>query len=222
MSGNPIFPYGSYNVNAHYAHVNAQHWAAIQASLTNLNNSNAALLATAASQENIPSIRINAILIPGDKSKEGQLIEAVAIPWFEVIQRMGQDPESIYQIHWRTWEQIIAGAYKQLGFTVELTPPSGDGGRDVIATLNGVGAIRIYDQVKAYAPDRKVELNDVRAMLGVLNLYPNVSKGIITTTSFFTSGIEGPEFQQFIPYRLELKPRDKLLPWLKEIAERPH
>jgi restriction system protein len=121
---------------------------------------------------------------------------------------------------------IHAGAYSRAGFDdVVLTPRSADKGRDVVATKHGVGSIRIFDQVKAYKPGHLVTAEEVRAMLGVITGAQNVSKGVITTTSRFTPRITEDEYiRPFIPYRLEpyrleLKPRDVLLPWLDELAQ---
>jgi hypothetical protein len=72
--------------------------------------------------------------------------------------------------------------------------------------------------VKRYAPDRVVTLEEVDAMLGVLSRDNNVSKGIVTTTARFAPRLEEAEgIKRFIPYRLELKDRDKLLEWLDSI-----
>ena len=88
----------------------------------------------------------------------------------------------------------------------------------MIATLDGVTSIRIIDQVKAYSPGNLVPANDVRALLGVLSADPNASKAIITTTSNFAPGIANdPSIQQFVPNRLELRPKDDLLQWLSEL-----
>ena len=175
---------------------------------------NAALLDT------IPGgLLMQAVIVPGDKTKEGQLIEAVALPWFEIVKLIQRDPESIYQLDWRKWEEIIAGAYKQQGFDVILTPRSNDKGRDIIASSHGLGSIRIFDQVKAHRPGHPVTADDVRAMIGVLESEGNVSKGIVTTTSAFAPGImQNQNITRFMPYRLELRARDELLQWLGSIA----
>ena len=102
-----------------------------------------------------------------------------------------------------------------------MTPRSGDGGRDIIASKPGLGSIRILDQVKAYSPGHLVNANEVRAMLGVLEAEQNVSKGFVTTTSAFAPGIETePRLLRFMPYRLELKGGEQLLEWLTELAEK--
>lgn len=167
-----------------------------------------------------PGLLLRAVIIPGDKTKEGQLIQAVAIPWFEIMKLIEKEPDAIYKIDWRKWEELIAGAYTVAGFDeVILTPRSNDKGRDVIAVKNGVGSIRFFEQVKAYSPGHLVTADEVRSMIGVITGAGNVSKGIVTTTSSFAPGVEQDEYiKPFLPYRLELKPRDVLIPWLKSLA----
>jgi restriction system protein len=173
--------------------------------------------------EETPGVLLKALLIPGDATQEGLLIEAVAPPWLKILELIRADPKTIYEIDPRAWEEIIAGAYTEAGFDeVILTPRSGDKGRDVVATRKGVGSIRIFDQVKAYKPGHLVTADEVRAMIGVITGAQNVSKGLITTTSDFAPRLQEDEYiRPLIPYRLELKPRDVLLPWLEELAGRP-
>jgi restriction system protein len=162
---------------------------------------------------------LQTVLTLTDKTAEGRLVEAVAFPWFEIIQLVQREPDTIHEIDWRKWEEIIAGAYRQQGFEVILTPRSNDKGRDIIASSKGIGSIRFVDQVKAYGPGKLVTANDVRALVGVLTLEPNVSKGILTTTSDFAPGIRrDPDIARLMPYRLELKGRERLLEWLASIA----
>lgn len=169
-----------------------------------------------------PALTLKAILIAGDRTQEGQLIEAVAVPWFEILELLQKDPSASYQIEPRHWEEIIAGAYTRAGFDeVILTPRSGDKGRDIVATKSGVGSVRIFDQVKAYSPTTLVTHDDVRAMLGVITGAQNVSKGVITTTSDFAPRVLEDEYlKPYVPHRLELRPRDVLLPWLDGLRER--
>ncbi|MDB5322468.1 MAG: hypothetical protein JWN40_4099 [Phycisphaerales bacterium] len=115
------------------------------------------------------NLLVQAVVLHGEKTEEGRLIEAVTLPWFAIVELIMKDPTEVFRIPPRKWEEIIAGAYKKAGFEeVTLTPASGDGGRDVIAIKYGLGTIRVIDQVKAYKPDHLVTANDVRALLGVL------------------------------------------------------
>lgn len=172
-------------------------------------------------QERMPGILVKALLIPAGPTKEGMLIEAVAPPWFAILEMIRRDPRVVYEIDARSWEEIIAGAYTKAGFDeVILTPRSGDKGRDVVATRKGIGSIRIFDQVKAYKPGHLVTAEEVRAMIGVITGAHNVSKGLVTTTSDFAPRLHEDEYiKPLIPYRLELKPCHVLLPWLAKLAD---
>lgn len=91
----------------------------------------------------------------------------------------------------------------------------------MVATRTGVGSIRIFDQVKAYAPGHLVTADEVRSLAGVLSGANNVSKGVLTTTSDFAPRLhEDPFMASLIPYRLELKPGSVLLPWLDGLSKR--
>lgn len=166
------------------------------------------------------NLLLQAVIVPGEKIKEGCLIEAVSLPWFDIIELIRNDPSIVFQISPRKWEEIIAGAYKKAGFDeVILTPQSGDLGRDVIAVKKGIGKIRVIDQVKAYKPGHLVKANDVRALMGVLQS-DGASKGFITTTSDFAPKIkEDPLILPYISSRLELINGENLLKRLTELAE---
>jgi restriction system protein len=166
-----------------------------------------------------PAITLKAVLAFGNKVDDGRLVEAVALPWFEIMRMIKADPDAMYTIDPYTWEEIIAGAYTRAGFDeVVLTPRSGDNGRDVIATKRGVGSVRFFDQVKAYKPGHVVTAEEVRAMVGTITAAGNVSKGIVTTTSTFAPRILEVDFvRTLVPYRLELKDRKQLLEWLARL-----
>jgi restriction system protein len=167
------------------------------------------------------ALLLSAVIVPGDRTSEGQLVEAVTVPWFEIISLLTRDPSLAFQIGPRKWEEIIAGAYKTAGFEeVTLTPRSGDLGRDVIAVKRGIGTVRIIDQVKAYKPGHLVAANDVRALLGVLE-GDKASKGFLTTTSDFAPRLaDDILLRPFMPARLELVNGRALLARLKELAVR--
>lgn len=173
---------------------------------------------------NAPNVELmmQAVVTLGESVTEGGVIEAVAIPWFAIVDAIRRDPALMHQIDWRKWEEMIAGAYKAAGYDiVTLTPRSGDKGRDIIATREDLGSIRIIEQVKAYAPGNLVPANDVRALMGVLSMDRNVSKGILTTTSDFAPGVYADQdIRSFMPNRLDLRPGPKLLQWLSQIRNK--
>jgi predicted Mrr-cat superfamily restriction endonuclease len=166
----------------------------------------------------LPTVTLKTLLVPGNNTDQGVLVKSVSIAWFDILKHIGDDPNFLHQLDWRNLEELVAGAYRQSGWDVILTPPQGDGGIDIIATRSDLGQLRFIDQCKAYGPNHPVGVDEVREMVGVLDRERNVTKGIITTTSTFTSGSE-KEYGYLMPYRLELKPRDKLIEWLGAIAK---
>jgi restriction system protein len=163
---------------------------------------------------------VQSVIIPGDRTKEGVLVESVSIVWRELLKLIQADPTIIHQINDRKWEEILAASYSALGFEeVTLTPRSGDFGRDVIAVKRGFGTIRILDQMKAYSQGYLVTANDVRALAGVVLSDPRASKGVVTTTSDFAPRImDEPNLKDLIPYRLELVNGEKLVQRVSDLA----
>lgn len=166
-----------------------------------------------------PGFLLPALVTLGEKTSDGHTIELVAPPWFRIAELAMTNPSALDRLDWRQLEELVAGAYANDGYEVVLTPRSNDGGRDVIATKPGLGSVRIFDQVKRYSPGNVVTAETVRAMLGVLTFYGNVSKGVITTTAQFAPGVLTDEhIQRFVPYRLELRGRQDLLAWFAQAA----
>lgn len=165
------------------------------------------------------TLLMQAVVVPAEKTLEGTLIEAVTIPWFDIVKELMKNPSFAHQLSFEKWEEIIAGAYKKAGFDeVILTPRSGDLGRDVIAIKKGIGSVRVIDQVKAYKPGHLVTANDVRALLGVLQ-GDKASKGFLTTTSDFAPKIKTDELiKPFIPSKIELINGPELIKRLNELS----
>jgi restriction system protein len=163
---------------------------------------------------------LQALVEVGDRNAEGVLIEAVALPWYEILSRIQREPAvlDLFAQVPRKFEEFLAACYKQAGYDVILTPPSGDLGIDVIvcATIPGLGSIRFVDQAKAYSPTTPVPAKDVRELAGVLQIHPEITKGVITTTSTFAPGV-ADEFKNIVPTRIELKDRSRLLDWLAQL-----
>lgn len=174
-----------------------------------------------------PEILLQAsILSIGDKTTEGVLIQALALPWLAIVEELQRDPAFLFHFaqNPRKFEEFIAATYARSGFDeVTLTPQRGDKGRDVIATKHGFGSIRFLEQAKAYSPGHLVTHDDVRAMLGTLMTDAGASKGLITTTSGFQPGIlkQDNEFSKLVPHRLELKDGAGLMAWLEEVKAAP-
>jgi Predicted endonuclease distantly related to archaeal Holliday junction resolvase and Mrr-like restriction enzymes len=146
------------------------------------------------------------ILKPRGKVKEGTLIQVVAPAWKSVTEILQFDCHALYRLSGRQLEELIAAAYARVGFDrVILTPRSGDHGRDVIAEKDGIGAVRIVVQVKAYAAKNLVSADEVRSLIGVHVSEPAGTKAILTTTSDFAPRVrQAPNIAPLLGTSLQL------------------
>jgi tetratricopeptide (TPR) repeat protein len=105
------------------------------------------------------------------------------------------------------FEYLITRVLERMGFRAETTKASGDGGVDVVATLDQpLTGGRYLIQCKRYAPDSTVGAATVREFYGALTADRRAIKGILITTSAFTA--QATEFAEGLP--IELIARDKL------------
>lgn len=123
-------------------------------------------------------------MLSGQRSDEGLIIVSVAIAWDALLREIERDANFLYTLDPRKLEELVAARYDKAGWNVTLTPRSGDRGRDVIAVHQGL-KVRIFDEVKCYAPGTTIDAGIVRSIYGVIALDRNVSKGIVTTTADF-------------------------------------
>ena len=84
----------------------------------------------------------------------------------------------------RDFEYLIAALYEQIGYKVQVTPTTRDGGYDVIARKDEVGQTE-YILIECKRYESKVAVKDVRALSGVVGAV-SATKGIIVTTASFT------------------------------------
>jgi restriction system protein len=157
------------------------------------------------------SILMQTVVEVASRVEDGEVIRVVLAPWIDLVEALLKDPSLPYQVDPRQLEAIVAAGWDRIGASeVILTPRSGDLGRDVIATFDGVGifrsigAIRIIDQVKRNAPTNLVTADDARALITVMNS-DLACKGFLTTTGDFAPRIrEDRHLKPYIGSRLEL------------------
>ena len=107
---------------------------------------------------------------------------------FEAIRN---EPKLMKGLHPREFEEFTAELLGKLGFSaIQLTSRSGDGGRDVVATIvvNEIPIIMGFE-CKQYNESNKIGPDILRALLGSVAHGPTkASKGVLVTTSSFTAG----------------------------------
>ena len=99
------------------------------------------------------------------------------------------------------FEKVIAVLLRAMGFRTEMTEVTGDGGIDIVATLDRplIGG-RYLIQCKRFAPDKLVGAATVRDFYGALTADRCAVKGVLITTSGFTA--QALAFAQQLPIEL--------------------
>jgi restriction system protein len=131
----------------------------------------------------------------------------------ELLDRLATDPALLRDLHWRDFEQLIAELFTRDGFSVQLTPSSGDGGVDLYAARrSGLGSLLYVVQCKQWAADRPVGPDVVLALKGAIDR-DRASAGVVATTSYFTEGARRE--QRDLRWRVSLQGASDLRRWLE-------
>ncbi|WP_428717123.1 restriction endonuclease [Undibacterium curvum] len=131
----------------------------------------------------------------------------------EIKKYFKKHPEKLYELSPRKFEELVASILKDLGFDVELTQATRDGGRDIIAYVrNSVCSYLTHIECKRYAADNKVGVGIIREVLGVHNIR-KATKSVIVTTSFFSS--DAVKEAEMLENQIDLRDFNDLKSWLQ-------
>jgi hypothetical protein len=145
------------------------------------------------------------------------LLEFSVDAWTRVIRSLSRHPEELLAMAPRAFEELVAELLAREGMDVTLTPPSRDGGKDILAVARTPVGKQLYlVECKRYAQGNPVGVAVVRSLYGVV-MEENASSGLIVTTSRFTSG--ALNFAEPVQYRMGLVDFQSLLGWLKKHVE---
>lgn len=131
----------------------------------------------------------------------------------ELLRLLARNPDLLFSLHPRKFEEVVAEIFFRNGFEVELTKSTRDGGKDIIAVFNKMNISTKYIiECKRYAKKNKVSLGLVQRLLGV-KISTSANKAILATTSTFTR--DAIAFTSNYIWDLELKDYDDIVLWLK-------
>lgn len=85
-----------------------------------------------------PELVVNYYDMDYDPFEESFVNDEVNRAYFN-LQRAIDNPESLYDLSPREFEELVAAVFERNGYSVTLTPATRDGGCDVIATKNTDG-----------------------------------------------------------------------------------
>ena len=163
------------------------------------------------------------IFNPDEKSsKETEKKESAIITLSPVNEKvlgyLAENPEALYQLEDREFEFVMAEIYSKLGYKVELTKATRDGGKDIIIRKPEIlGDFVYYVECKKYAAKRHIGVGIVRELVGTV-LTDKVNGGILATTSYFS-----PDAKKFIKdnkynYQIQMHDYDVIRNMLNKVV----
>lgn len=150
--------------------------------------------------------------LPEHSEVQSRIILDVSQANEEILHMLRESPEKWHGLPPRKFEEVVAELLGRLGYTVELTPVSADGGFDMYAAKrDSLGEFLFLVECKRFVPPHKVGVEIVRSLQGVLSDH-RANGAAIVTTSFFTAGAR--EFQNRFQHQLKLHDYLMLQKWL--------
>ena len=135
-----------------------------------------------------------------------------------LLKYLSENPKAFYQLTGREFEEVMAEIYCKLGYKVELTKKTGDGGKDIIIRKPEVlGDFIYYVECKKYAAKRHVGVGIVRNLVGTVNT-DRVNGGILVTTSFFTPVARKFVIDNKYDYQIQMHDYNKIREMLNRVV----
>jgi restriction system protein len=130
-----------------------------------------------------------------------------------LVERIKRHPASIYDLPPRKFEELVAELLADLGYEVQLTPATRDGGKDILAYMTTPhGKLLCLVEAKKYRRDRPVGVELVRQLYGTLT-DADASSAMLVTTSSFSS--DAKAFEQRHRYKLALRDYGNVVQWIE-------
>ncbi len=102
------------------------------------------------------------------------------------IEKIAENPQFLDKLEWRKMEETLAELFEGLAFKVKLTPPSKDGGKDLILEMIKEGtSISYIVEVKHWRSRQKVGQNNIKEFVKVI-CNEKREKGLFLSTYGFT------------------------------------
>lgn len=136
----------------------------------------------------------------------------IVVAGSKLVEALKKQPESIYDLPPRGFEELVADLLSNMGWEVELTGATRDGGKDILAYLNtDVGRLLCLVEAKRYRRDRQIGVELVRGLYGTLCDHRASSAMLVTTSSF---SADAREFQRKHQWQLALRDYADVIGWL--------
>jgi|GEM_PF-2999447 len=137
--------------------------------------------------------------------------------WQVLLDELVTDFPRLHGLPPRAFEELVAHLLERDGYTVELTPETRDGGRDILAYKNGVFANNLFlVECKRYAPQNPVGIGMVQRLYGVLQGERATAAALVTTSSFTRDAVR---WSDPLGHQLTLRDFEFMKVWVTEHAQ---
>jgi len=138
----------------------------------------------------------------------------------EAIRLAQSDKTSVLDMSPRRFEEFLAELFVRLGYEVELTQATRDGGADLLClrNLNGI-PFRFAVEIKRYKEGRNIDVSLVRAFVGANEEHRANQLVYVTTSAYTKPAVEYAN--KCKPYFLNLKKYDQVQEWCKAALAEP-
>ncbi|MDE7430894.1 MAG: restriction endonuclease, partial [Lachnospiraceae bacterium] len=147
----------------------------------------------------------NKIVIPAEIKNDVKVVNK------SLIEKVAQNPEILYSIQPREFEEMVCELFEKKGYKVKLTKQTHDGGKDIIVLNDSMlGDLIFYAECKRFSKNHPVEVSLVRELFGVVEA-DQATAGIMVTTSYYS--------EEAKDYRNKIKARMKLIDYAELLRE---
>lgn len=128
----------------------------------------------------------------------------------KVLKYLAENPQELYHLQDRDFEKVMAEIYRKLGYKVELTQETRDGGKDIIIRKPEVlGDFVYYVECKKYSASRHIGVGIIRNLVGTVNT-DRVNGGILATTSILTKDAKKFIIESKLNYQIQTHDYDRI------------
>ena len=132
----------------------------------------------------------------------------------ELYKKLAETPHLLKELNWERFEQLIARLLEDLGYEVDLTQPTKDGGIDIFAlSRTGDFGKELY-LIQAKKSKNRIGVEPVRQLM-FLHGHHKASKSCLATTSTFTRGAWN--IAATYEWQLELRDYLGIQNWIKAV-----
>lgn len=130
----------------------------------------------------------------------------------ELLRQLDSQPDDVLRLTPREFEELVAELLTRQGFDVELTSATRDGGKDLYALKKGgLGTALYVAECKRYSPHRRVGIEVVQRLHGVVQA-EKLTGGLVITTSTFSR--DAAKWQETVQYQMNLASYVELRAWI--------